>query len=122
MRINHLNLVVNDVQKTTVFFETYFDFQCKVVKGDNIIAVLQNPDKFSLVIMQSKTGDTDYPKDFHIGFMLDSPDEVDDLHRKLLSGKNKIDQFPKNIRNSYGFYFYFDNLFIEIGHHFAEAK
>lgn len=121
MTINHLNLVVKDVQKTAIFFETYFDFQCTIVKGDNIIAVLQNADNFTLVIMSSKTGDTDYPKDFHIGFMLDSPDKVDNLHKKLINGNYKIDQFPKKIRNSYAFYFHYDNLFIEIGHYIREA-
>jgi len=117
MTINHLNLIVTDVTKAVHFFETYFGFKYEVVKGDNLIAVLKNEENFTLIIMTNKNGDTTYPKDFHIGFMIDSPEEVDHLHRKLVDGKIDVTQSPKKIRDSYAFYFYFDNLFIEVGHY-----
>lgn len=117
MTINHLNLVVPDVSKAATFFETYFNFHCDIVKGDNQIAVLTNKEKFSLVIMGSKTGDINYPAAFHTGFILDSPEAVDALHKKLADGNISVPDIPKKIRNSYGFYFYFDNLFIEVGHY-----
>lgn len=117
MTINHVNLVVTDVQNTVDFFEKYFEFRCELVKGENVIAVLENKENFTLVVMNNKNGDTTYPKDFHIGFMLESTEAVDGLYDKLIGGKIEITQAPKKIRDSYGFYFYFDNLFIEVGHY-----
>lgn len=117
MTINHLNLIVSDVTNAVTFFETYFEFQCQFVKGEGIIAVLKNKENFSLVIMSSKNENTAYPKDFHLGFMIDHAEEVDTLYQRLISANIEIAQPPRKIRDSYGFYFHFDNLFIEIGHY-----
>jgi predicted enzyme related to lactoylglutathione lyase len=120
MTINHINLVVADVTKAVQFFETYFEFNCEHVKGDNVIAVLKNKENFVLVLMSSlNQSSTAYPDAFHIGFMVASPSEVDSLHQKLTEGKNQIAQPPRKIRDSYGFYFHFDNLFIEVGHYLS---
>jgi predicted enzyme related to lactoylglutathione lyase len=117
MTINHLNLIVTDVTKAVQFFETYFEFTCEFIKGDNVIAVLKNNENFTLVIMANKNGDIIYPKDFHIGFMIDSSEQVDALYEKLGNGKVAVTQSPRKIRDSYAFYFYFDHLFIEVGHY-----
>ncbi|RFS19361.1 VOC family protein [Chitinophaga silvatica] len=121
MTINHLNLVVNNVSEAITFFETYFNFNCELVKGDNVIAILTNSNNFTLVIMGSKNGDTSYPRDFHIGFMLDSTTEVDALHAKLQNGNISVPDVPKKIRNSYAFYFHFDNIFMEVGHYLNQT-
>jgi len=115
MTINHLNLVVNDVVRSVNFFEKHFEFRCELTKGENVIAVLTNSENFTLVLMSSKNADTAYPKDFHIGFMLKNSIEVDTLHEKLVADQITISQSPRKIRNSYAFYFWFDNLFIEVG-------
>lgn len=115
MTINHLNLIVTDVTRNVNFFETYFNFKCEVIKGDNVIAVLKSARDFTLVLMKGE--EASYPKDFHIGFMVDSEEEVEAIHKKLLDGQINITRAPGKIRNSFGFYFYFDNLFIEVGHY-----
>ncbi|MVT09919.1 VOC family protein [Chitinophaga tropicalis] len=115
MTINHLNLIVTDVTRNVNFFETYFNFKCEAVKGDNVLAVLKNTGDFTLVLMKGE--EASYPKDFHIGFMVDSEEEVEAIHKKLLDGQINITRAPGKIRNSFGFYFYFDNLFIEVGHY-----
>jgi hypothetical protein len=76
MKLNHINLVVADVAAAIHLFETYFNFKCTEVKGDNIIAVLKGADNFILVIMTTKEGNQNYPDAFHIGFMLDSTTAV----------------------------------------------
>lgn len=116
MNINHLNLVVNNLSATVSFFETYFDFNCIAEKGQ-VISVLKNPSDFTLVIMKDKQQQPRYPENFHLGFMLDSPEKVDNIHKKLVAGKVNVEQLPGKIRDSYGFYFHFDNLFIEVGHY-----
>lgn len=115
MTINHLNLVVTNVAKAITFFENFFSFTCTAVKGENMIAILKNNDGFTLVLMTDKEGNDAYPKDFHIGFMQSSVQEVDKLHSKLKESGIAVGDAPKNIRDSYGFYFHFDNLFIEVG-------
>lgn len=41
MTINHLNLIVTDVTNAVKLFETYFEFNCEFIKGENGIAVLK---------------------------------------------------------------------------------
>lgn len=121
MTINHLNLTVTDVARVVTFFETYFEFNCSLIKGDKLIAILENKKNFVLVLMAStlnQKGNSTYPDAFHIGFILDTREAVDHLHQQLIEGGITIAQSPKKIRNSYGFYFYFDDLFIEVGHYF----
>ncbi|MGZ4034029.1 MAG: VOC family protein [Bacteroidia bacterium] len=117
MKLNHLNLVVTNIAETVSFFENYFNFKCTQIKGDNIIALLTGTDNFSLVLMTDKEGNSNYPKDFHIGFMLDTADEVNETYKKLKAGNVKVESEPRKIRDSFGFYFHFDNLFIEVGHY-----
>jgi predicted enzyme related to lactoylglutathione lyase len=117
MTINHLNLVVSDIAEAVNFFEGFFDFTCVAVKGDNVIAILKNDAQFTLVLMTDKDGNDTYPKDFHIGFMHDNITDVDTLHTKLKDGGMDVGEAPRKIRDSYGFYFHFHNLFIEVGHY-----
>jgi predicted enzyme related to lactoylglutathione lyase len=117
MKLNHINLVVSNVAEAIIFFETYFHFKCTDIKGDNIVAVLKGADNFTLVIMTSKEGNTIYPDAFHIGFMLDNTDLVTETFEKLKAGGIAVGQEPKKIRDSFGFYFNFDNIMIEVGHY-----
>ncbi|MPR32430.1 VOC family protein [Salmonirosea aquatica] len=117
MKLNHINLVVSNVAEAITLFETYFDFKCTEVKGDNVIAVLEGTDDFSLVIMANKNGQAEYPAAFHIGFLLDSADAVTETYEKLLSGGVSVGKAPGKIRDSFGFYFTFDSLMIEVGYY-----
>ena len=117
MKLNHINLVVADVAETIRLFETYFNFKCTGIKGENSIAVLKGADDFTLVIMANKDGEAIYPKAFHIGFMLNDPDSVTQIYQQLKNDGIAIGQEPKKIRDSFGFYFNFDSIMIEIGHY-----
>ncbi len=115
MKLNHLNLIVTNVADAIIFFETYFGFKCTLVKGDNIIAILKDPENFTLVLMTDKAGNLSYPKDFHIGFMLETANQVHETYKKLKDGNINVESEPRKIRDSFGFYFYFENIFIEVG-------
>ncbi len=117
MKLNHLNLIVTDVAAAVIFFETYFDFKCTLTKGDNVIAVLEGENNFTLVVMTQKQGEVSYPPNFHIGFMSDTKEEVDAVHKKLKNGNILLPGEPGKIRDSYGFYFHFDGIMIEVGHY-----
>jgi predicted enzyme related to lactoylglutathione lyase len=117
MKLNHINLVVTNVATAIQFFEHYFDFKCVETKGDNIVAVLKGSDDFTLVIMKSRDGEPQYPHAFHIGFMQDSQQEVIDIHTKLKNAGFDVGEGPKNIRDSFGFYFTFEAVMIEVGYY-----
>ncbi len=118
MKLNHINLVVSNVAEATNLFETYFNFKCTDIKGDNIVAILKASNDFTLVIMTNKNGQTTYPDAFHIGFMLDSKEEVIKTYDTLKNGGVAVGQEPRKIRDSFGFYFNFDNIMIEVGHYY----
>ena len=105
MKLNHINLVVSNVAEAIVFFETYFNFKCTEIKGDNIVAVLKSADDFTLVIMTNKEGKAIYPQAFHIGFMQDSTKAVKEMYDKLKGNGIAVGQEPGKIRDSFGFYF-----------------
>ena len=117
MKLNHINLVVSNVANAINFFESYFNFKCTDIKGDNIVAILKGADDFTLVIMANKEGKAVYPDAFHIGFMLDNPDAVTEVYEKLKSGGIEVGQEPRKIRDSFGFYFTFDTIMLEVGHY-----
>jgi catechol 2,3-dioxygenase-like lactoylglutathione lyase family enzyme len=121
MKLNHINLVVSNVAAAIIFFETYFNFKCTDIKGDHIVAVLKGEDDFTLVIMTTKEGNIIYPGAFHIGFMLENTTAVTETFEKLKNDGIAVGQEPRKIRDSFGFYFNFDNIMIEVGHYIKEA-
>ena len=117
MKLNHINLIVSNVGESIHFLERYFGFKCIEVKGDNIIATLEGSDDFSLVLMHSKSGPVNYPDGFHIGFLQDNAESVDNIYNHLITGGFEVGRAPGKIRDSYGFYFTFDNILIEVGYY-----
>ena len=117
MKLNHINLVVSNVADAIRLFETYFSFKCTDIKGDNVIAILKGANDFTLVIMTDKNRQVTYPDAFHIGFMLNSEIEVTQTYGTLKNDGIVVGQEPGKIRDSFGFYFNFDNIMIEVGHY-----
>ncbi len=113
MILNHLNLPLRDVTGAIPFFETCFGFTCIEQKGDGALAVLRSADGFILVPMRAKEEPL-YPKFFHIGFLQADAAAVDRVFEQLKSNTTLEIATPGKIRDTYGFYFYFDTLMIEI--------
>lgn len=119
MKLNHLNLVVPDPASIIHLFETCFGFVCREIRGEHALAILQGADGFTLVLMKSEEA---YPKAFHIGFMLNTEEEVAEAHRRLTASGVDAGPGPRVIRGSFGFYFTIDNLMIEVGLQLAPAS
>ncbi len=118
MDLNHINLVVKDVDKAVHLFERYFGFTL-IVNRNSKMAVLENNDHFALVIwgqvLNKKEDIPAYPENFHIGFYQEDQESVWDIFRRLREEEGlKFETEPKRMRNTFGFYFYFENLMIEI--------
>lgn len=107
MQLNHLNLCVDNLTEARDFFRRCFDFQFLEQKGD-AIAIMTDGHGFTLVLSnpQAFGGATPiYPEGFHVGFIVDTPDQVDQMHRRLASAGVHSDHEPRKIRESYTFYF-----------------
>lgn len=113
MKLNHINLPVRDVQQAAAFFEEHFGFRCEAVKGEHIIAVLKGEENFALVLMKSKETVV-YPQAFHIGFLQKDKEAVDRIFQQLEQHTALVLTAPGKIRDTYGFYFNFEDILIEV--------
>lgn len=117
MKLNHLNLCVADLSEAIRFFQSLFDFQLIEQKG-TAIAVMEDGHGFTLVLSSMLSGPVEgyrYPKDFHLGFYVDTTTEVDEFHKKLEAFGTASDHGPKMIRGGYTLYFTaLDNILFEV--------
>lgn len=117
MTINHLNLTVNDVTDASHFFQTYLGFKAADAKPNDALSILHGPDGFILVLMHNRfneNGQSTYPDAFHIGFYLPDQSAVHHAWQQLHDGGIPLTESPRPIRKTYGFYFQYDNIMIEI--------
>ncbi len=102
MKVNHINLGVTEVSETAAMFERYFGFT-RLPGSPSPKMTFMTDDAGSLVsLFQVK--DAEYPKIFHIGFMLDSHEAVVEMNDRLREGGFD----PETPREEHGrFTFYF---------------
>jgi catechol-2,3-dioxygenase len=107
MQLNHLNLCVNDLTGARSFFQNCFGFQCLEQKGD-AVAIITDGHGFTLVLSNPRAFKREimpYPEDFHVGFLQETPDQVDQMYHLLGEAGVQLSQEPRKMRGSYGFYF-----------------
>ncbi len=107
MQLNHLNLCVDDLSAARHFFQSCFDFQFLEQKGE-AVAIMSDGHGFTLVLSNPrafKNKMQPYPPGFHVGFLLETSDQVDQAYRRLAATEVQLPQKPGKIRDSYGFYF-----------------
>ncbi len=121
MSLNHVNLVVPDVSTTRAFFETYFAFHCPERKGRDTFAVLTDDTGFVLTLSNlDKVEKVQYPGIFHIGFMQDSPDRVDEIYERLIADGFQADP-PRKFHGAWTFYVQAPgDVMVEVGHQYAD--
>jgi len=107
MKLNHLNLCVYDLSEAIVFFQNVFDFQLLDQKGD-FIAAMADGHGFTLVLSNLRSDQDEaalYPKDFHLGFYVETMTEVDQFYKKLAAAGIASEHEPRMIRGGYTLYF-----------------
>ena len=117
MRVNHLNLTVPDVRQTREFFETFFGLKCVADLGRNALAVMIDESGFILTLNNfEKASEVEYPGAFHIGFMQDSRERVDEIYQQLKAGGYEAEP-PKEFHGAWTFYLRAPgNFVVEVGH------
>jgi catechol 2,3-dioxygenase-like lactoylglutathione lyase family enzyme len=106
MNLNHINLPVRDVAVSRDFFATYFGMVTTLEVGDNFLVMMQ--DEGSMVLNLSHfdndfSTEIAYPKDFHIGFYVETNDDVDRIHAQM-SADGLVADPPKRREGRYSFY------------------
>jgi len=117
MKLNHVNLSVQDVPSARSFFEQYMQFTAVDSKPNDTLSVLNGTDGFVLVLMNeslNRQGNTTYPDAFHVGFLLGEEGKVLSLYEELQKGGIAVEKEPQRMRKTFGFYFYLQNVLIEI--------
>jgi lactoylglutathione lyase len=106
MQPNHLNLAVPDVLETRAFFEKYFGFRnLEGVKANNVIAVMADDSGFILTLSNfEKVTEVQYPVGFHLGFIQESPQRVNEINKMLKDDGFDVEP-PRNFHGSWTFYF-----------------
>jgi catechol 2,3-dioxygenase-like lactoylglutathione lyase family enzyme len=105
MRLNHLNLTVPDVHRTRTFFETYFGLRCVAEMGREALAVLVDESGLVLTLNNfGKATTVEYPGAFHVGFNLESREQVDQMNERLKSDGFDVEP-PKQFHGAWTFYF-----------------
>ncbi|MCJ8155734.1 VOC family protein [Chryseobacterium sp. SSA4.19] len=127
MGLNHINLVVKEVDQAVSLFANHLGFNL-ITNRNSKMAVLESSHQFVLVIrgqeLNRKDEIPEYPENFHIGFYQENEDAVRQIYQKLKKVEGlKLESEPKKIRNTFGFYFWFEQLMIEISvNPFKEMK
>ncbi|HEY0263478.1 MAG TPA: VOC family protein [Granulicella sp.] len=85
VQLNHINLAVYNVPELTRFFTEAFDFRVLEQRGQGNFSVLMGEDNFVLILMYDKRVDANtYPALFHVGFLVDSAEEVNARYRRIV--------------------------------------
>jgi catechol 2,3-dioxygenase-like lactoylglutathione lyase family enzyme len=115
--MNHLNLTVPDAARSREFFETYFGLRCVAELGRNALAVLVDETGFVLTLNNfEKATEVEYPGMFHIGFMQESRERVDEINEKLKAGGFEVEA-PHELHGAWTFFFRAPGGFlVEVGH------
>ena len=105
MILNHLNLAVSDVQQARAFLVKYFGLDPQGKPGNDNIAFLRDDNGLVLTLTNFNPGaEVKYPGAFHIGFIQEGPEEVDEINRRLREDGFEVDP-PARIHGSWTFYF-----------------
>lgn len=99
MKLNHLDLQVFDVRASAGFFERYFGLALRSNPDSPALAFLTDASGFVLVLQRAKSAQP-YPEGFHLGFLVDSVDQVRELHARVVADGTKVSDVIVNGRGT----------------------
>lgn len=106
MKLNHTNLPVHNVEMARDFLTKYFGMVTVFEVGKNFLAALHDDSGFVLNLShfdKKSTAEVQYHEDFHVGFFVETPAEVDRVYAQLAADAVAADP-PKPREGRYGFY------------------
>ncbi len=117
MRLNHLNLTVPNVSASRAFFEKYFGIRCIAERGRDTIAIMLDESGFVFSLSNfEKATEVAYPGAFHIGFMQDSAQRVDEIYAQM-KADGIVAEPPREFHGAWTFYVRDPGgIVVEVGH------
>lgn len=106
MKLNHLNLTVTDPVASQEFLTKYFGLKARGKSNPNM-AILADDNGMVLTLMNPKMGkesEVKYPATFHIGFIQETEEAVNELNQRLKSDGYDVPP-PSRQHGSWTFYF-----------------
>ena len=105
MILNHLNLAVSDVQQARAFLVKYFGLDPRGKPGNDTIAFLRDDNGLVLTLTNvDRAAEVQYPGAFHVGFIQESREKVNEINRRLREDGLAVDP-PQKLHGSWTFYF-----------------
>ena len=106
MKLNHLNLTVTDAREAAEFLERYFGLRrMEGLEPKSTFAILRDDNGMVLTLIRGQRDQpVEYPGSFHIGFIQESEERVNEINRSLREGGFEVDA-PDRLHGSWTFYF-----------------
>ena len=106
MKLNHLNLTVSNVLEAHRFLEKHFGLKpYKGFEPREAMSFMSDDDGMLLALFRaSKSGQAKYPAGFHIGFMQETEQQVNQINQRLRDDGYEVPK-PAHLHNSWTFYF-----------------
>jgi catechol 2,3-dioxygenase-like lactoylglutathione lyase family enzyme len=123
MKLNHLDLQVQDVSRTAAFFERYFGLCVRFDSGSSGLLILTDESGFVLVLQRAKS-DERYPEGFHLGFLLEDVAGVRSLHARAVADGVPVSDVLVNGRGTMIYLTAPEGYYVEVScqkHRFAPA-
>jgi lactoylglutathione lyase len=105
MKLNHLNLTVDDVYATHAFLEKHFGLESITCNKNMGFLRDDNGAVIALTSLKvAKETEIRYPGGFHIGFIQESEEQVNEINRRLREDGIEVEA-PSRLHGSWTFYF-----------------
>lgn len=114
MKLNHLDLQVDDVQRAADFFVSFFDFTRTSNATSTALVFLSDGHGFTLVLQQKKDAAEAYPEGFHVGFLVDDVQQVFDFHQRAKAAGLHVSDVADNARGVMTYCRTPDGLLVEV--------
>jgi lactoylglutathione lyase len=104
MKLNHLNLSVNDVPAARRFLEKHFGLRPFGEGHKNFDVLIDDDDLVLTLIGVGRTKKVSYPQTFHIGFIQPTEADVDEINERLRADGFDVEP-PSRQHGAWTFYF-----------------
>lgn len=121
MKLNHIDLFVTDVQRTAAFFIEHFGLMHRANPKSPAIAVMGDGAGFVLVLQRAKEG-VSYPKGFHVGFLVDSVEQVRALQARARAAGAEVSDVVVDGRGTHSYYTAPDGYYVEVSCQRADLR
>jgi lactoylglutathione lyase len=104
MKLNHVNLTVDDVPGARRFLEKHFGLRPYGEGKKNFDVLFDDDDLVLTLIGVGRSNEVSYPKTFHIGFIQPTEARVDEINRQLKDDGFEVEA-PSRQHGAWTFYF-----------------